>query len=147
MTRCRGEAFAPVSSEMSRGWMAGGRARTSFPCRKCFALRDSHPQMDHGIVSVRPAASHTAGATGDRVCQKPDMDTSLMKFLAVLFVCLVSIGWGRTSAVVPQAAPVRYSYPIGVPGRPLGDGFFIRHGYTVENTWYNPGYWHTGTTC
>jgi len=39
---------------------------------------------------------------------------------------------------------VTYSYPIGRPGRPLGDGFFIRHGYTVENTWYNPGYWHTG---
>jgi hypothetical protein len=26
----------------------------------------------------------------------------------------------------------------------LGDGFFIRHGDQVENTWYNPGYWHTG---
>jgi murein DD-endopeptidase MepM/ murein hydrolase activator NlpD len=26
----------------------------------------------------------------------------------------------------------------------MGEGFFIRHGYTVENTWYNPGYWHTG---
>jgi hypothetical protein len=43
---------------------------------------------------------------------------------------------------VPAAAV--YSYPIGLPGRPLGDGFFIRHGYTTENTWYNPGYWHTG---
>jgi murein DD-endopeptidase MepM/ murein hydrolase activator NlpD len=37
-----------------------------------------------------------------------------------------------------------FSYPIGVPGKPLGDGFFIRHGAQVENTWYNPGYWHTG---
>ncbi len=37
-----------------------------------------------------------------------------------------------------------WSYPIGVEGRPPGDGFFIRHGYTVENTWFNPGYWHTG---
>jgi murein DD-endopeptidase MepM/ murein hydrolase activator NlpD len=45
-------------------------------------------------------------------------------------------------AVTPAA--VAYSYPIGLPDRPLGDGFFIRHGYTVENTWYNPGYWHTG---
>jgi hypothetical protein len=26
----------------------------------------------------------------------------------------------------------------------LGDGFFVRHGDQVENTWYNPGYWHTG---
>jgi hypothetical protein len=31
-----------------------------------------------------------------------------------------------------------------MPGKPLGDGFFIRHGAQVENTWYNPGYWHTG---
>jgi hypothetical protein len=37
-----------------------------------------------------------------------------------------------------------FSYPIGTPGKPLGDGFFIRHGAEVENTWYNPGYWHTG---
>jgi murein DD-endopeptidase MepM/ murein hydrolase activator NlpD len=31
-----------------------------------------------------------------------------------------------------------------MPGKSLGDGFFIRHGDQVENTWYNPGYWHTG---
>jgi murein DD-endopeptidase MepM/ murein hydrolase activator NlpD len=31
-----------------------------------------------------------------------------------------------------------------MPGQPLGDGLFIRHGAEVENTWYNPGYWHTG---
>jgi hypothetical protein len=37
-----------------------------------------------------------------------------------------------------------FSYPIGTPGNSLGDGFFIRHGAQVENTWYNPGYWHTG---
>jgi murein DD-endopeptidase MepM/ murein hydrolase activator NlpD len=47
----------------------------------------------------------------------------------------------------PTARPpgiLEYSYPIGSPGRPPGDGFFIRHGYATENTWYNPGYWHTG---
>lgn len=37
-----------------------------------------------------------------------------------------------------------FSYPIGTPGKPLGDGFFIRHTAQAENTWYNPGYWHTG---
>jgi murein DD-endopeptidase MepM/ murein hydrolase activator NlpD len=42
------------------------------------------------------------------------------------------------------AATPLFSYPIGVPGKPLGDGFFIRDGAQVENTWYNPGYWHTG---
>ncbi len=47
----------------------------------------------------------------------------------------------------PTASPLgvlAYSYPIGSPGRSPGDGFFIRHGYTAENTWYNPGYRHTG---
>ena len=49
------------------------------------------------------------------------------------------------SPIAPSAAaPALFSYPIGTPGRPLGDGFFIRHGVQVENTWYNPGYWHTG---
>ena len=37
-----------------------------------------------------------------------------------------------------------FSYPVGLPERPLGDGLFIRHGYATENTWYNPGWWHTG---
>jgi hypothetical protein len=42
------------------------------------------------------------------------------------------------------ASTASYSYPIGTPGRPLGDGFFVRHGYAVENTWYLPDYWHAG---
>lgn len=56
-----------------------------------------------------------------------------------------------TPAAIPSATPTAMAiiepswiYPIGLPDRPPGDGFFIRHGYTVENTWYNPGYWHTG---
>lgn len=50
-----------------------------------------------------------------------------------------------TATAPPTAAAVEpaWSYPIGVEGRPPGDGFFIRHGYTVENTWFNPGFWHT----
>ena len=44
---------------------------------------------------------------------------------------------------LPAAEPA-FSYPIGVPGRALGEGFIIRHGFGTENTWYNPGYWHTG---
>ncbi|GAB4432604.1 MAG: hypothetical protein OHK0015_20330 [Chloroflexi bacterium OHK40] len=42
---------------------------------------------------------------------------------------------------MPAAA---FGYPIGLPGRVPADGFFVRHGYAAENTWYNPGYWHTG---
>jgi hypothetical protein len=33
---------------------------------------------------------------------------------------------------------------MGFPGRPLGDGLLVRHGYATENTWYNPGWLHTG---
>src|SRR5687768_11943571 len=43
-----------------------------------------------------------------------------------------------------QGALPRFSYPIAWPGELPGDGFRIRHGYATENTWYNPGYWHTG---
>ncbi|NJM05304.1 peptidoglycan DD-metalloendopeptidase family protein [Candidatus Gracilibacteria bacterium] len=39
---------------------------------------------------------------------------------------------------------VQFSYPIGWPAQTPGRGFFMRHGYAVENTWYNPNYWHTG---
>lgn len=50
-----------------------------------------------------------------------------------------------TATVVPaESLTAAWSYPIGLPERALGDGFFIRHGYITENTWYNPGYWHTG---
>ena len=42
-----------------------------------------------------------------------------------------------------QSAP-GLSFPVGFPGQALGDGFFVRHGFTVENTWYLPGFWHTG---
>lgn len=37
-----------------------------------------------------------------------------------------------------------YSYPVGMPGQALGDGFLLRHGYACENTWFAPGNWHTG---
>ena len=36
-----------------------------------------------------------------------------------------------------------WSYPMALPGRPPGDGFLIRHGFTTENTWYFPDHWHT----
>ena len=47
-----------------------------------------------------------------------------------------------TRSAAAQQAP-RFSYPVGLPGLPLGDGFIVRHGYATENTWYNPGWWHT----
>ena len=42
-------------------------------------------------------------------------------------------------AVQAQTIAPAYSYPKGLPGRPLGDGLLIRHGYATENTWFNPG--------
>jgi murein DD-endopeptidase MepM/ murein hydrolase activator NlpD len=47
-------------------------------------------------------------------------------------------------SIAAAHAPLSFSFPIGMPNKPLGDGFFIRHGAQVENTWYNPRYWHTG---
>jgi murein DD-endopeptidase MepM/ murein hydrolase activator NlpD len=69
--------------------------------------------------------------------------------LALLACALLAPGAPASAAVPtpgPQAAVAtrRVSYPIGVAGQAPGDGFFIRHGYASENTWYNPGYWHTG---
>ena len=46
-------------------------------------------------------------------------------------------------AEAQTASPV-FTYPVGLPGRVLGDGFLVRHGYATENTWYLPGYWHAG---
>ena len=46
--------------------------------------------------------------------------------------------------VQAQSTQPVFSYPVGLPERSLGDGLFIRHGYATENTWYNPGWWHTG---
>lgn len=36
-----------------------------------------------------------------------------------------------------------FGLPIGENGGLPGDGFLIRHGFQTENTWFNPGDWHT----
>jgi hypothetical protein len=41
-----------------------------------------------------------------------------------------------------QASAPAFNLPIGQPGHVLGDGFFMRHGFACENTWYNPGWLH-----
>jgi murein DD-endopeptidase MepM/ murein hydrolase activator NlpD len=48
------------------------------------------------------------------------------------------------AAAFAQADAPRFSYPVGLADRTLADGLVIRHGYATENTWYNPGWWHTG---
>lgn len=34
--------------------------------------------------------------------------------------------------------------PIGWAGQIPGDGFRIGHGFACENSWFKPGWWHTG---
>jgi hypothetical protein len=50
----------------------------------------------------------------------------------------------RFKSAAAQSAPLVFGYPVGQPGRVFGDGFLVRHGYATENTWYLPGYLHTG---
>jgi murein DD-endopeptidase MepM/ murein hydrolase activator NlpD len=62
-------------------------------------------------------------------------------------IMYVSLGAALAANVNPAAAqpvPLDFGYPVGQPGRVLGDGFLVRHGYATENTWYLPGYLHTG---
>jgi len=48
-----------------------------------------------------------------------------------------------TAQEATPSAPIAFSFPIGLPGAVAGEGFIVRHGYAVENTWYNPGWFHT----
>ena len=68
------------------------------------------------------------------------------RFTRRTFVRLMAAA-GLTPRPVParaQSAVAPFSYPLGQPGHALGDECIVRHGYAVENTWYNPGWWHTG---
>lgn len=56
----------------------------------------------------------------------------------------MSLGLSRRVQVAgSQSTGWQFTPPIGHPGEVLGDGFFMRHGFATENTWYNPGWWHT----
>ena len=52
---------------------------------------------------------------------------------------------GDTTSTTAQAAEISpLIAPIGWAGETPGDGFAIGHGFACENTWFNPGWWHTG---
>jgi len=57
-------------------------------------------------------------------------------------VAAARVGSGQRT--MAQSSGVGWSYPVALPNRVPGDGFVLRHGYATENTWYNPGWWHTG---
>jgi murein DD-endopeptidase MepM/ murein hydrolase activator NlpD len=50
----------------------------------------------------------------------------------------------RGRRALAQSDAAVFGLPIGFPERLPGDGFLVRHGYACENTWYNPGWLHTG---
>lgn len=65
----------------------------------------------------------------------------------LLFACLLLTPSSAQAATEPgekRANTSSFGYPIGLPNRVPGDGFYIRDGFAVENTWYKPRWWHTG---
>lgn len=71
------------------------------------------------------------------------MMLALLVSLGTLAI-LLQYGTRNGGVAAQERGETAFSYPIGDPGRPFGDGFFIRHGYATENTWYLPGHLHTG---
>ena len=72
------------------------------------------------------------------------MSPPLITRRSVLRVTIGAALAARARPALAQPSAPAFAYPIGLPGRVLGDGFVVRHGYATENTWYNPGWWHTG---
>ncbi len=70
------------------------------------------------------------------------MDRRLTRRVTVGIGGLAIAGLPRLTAA--QADGEGFGFPIGLPGRVPGDGFVVRHGYATENTWYIPGWWHSG---
>jgi murein DD-endopeptidase MepM/ murein hydrolase activator NlpD len=67
---------------------------------------------------------------------------STRRAFAFILAAAPAIMWARP--VAARSGSPAFGYPVGRAGQALGDGFLIRHGYATENTWYNPGWWHTG---
>jgi hypothetical protein len=72
------------------------------------------------------------------------MDATRLSRRTVVGAAAAAVLGARLGRARAQGSAVSFSYPIGMPGQVLGDGFFMRHGYACENTWYNPGWLHTG---
>ena len=93
---------------------------------------------------VEQSSSRGDGASGS-TARPLDSSTALLSRRSLLQgATAAALGASlRRLPAKAQGANPAYSYPMALPGRPLGDGFLIRHGYATENTWYNPGWWHT----
>jgi murein DD-endopeptidase MepM/ murein hydrolase activator NlpD len=56
-------------------------------------------------------------------------------------VAAIALAGGHRASA--QTTRQELSYPIRTEDGLPGDSFIIRHGFACENTWYNPGFWHT----
>jgi len=99
-------------------------------------------------VTTSPTSAPTQTSTAIVVAQAtataPRPTTAPSRTAAVPTTTTAPSATPTATSEPASALSATWSYPIGLPDRAPGDGFFIRHGYITENTWYNPGYWHTG---
>ena len=95
---------------------------------------------------VEPAASRNSPPPTHTRVPSPVVELPTVTTAVVASQPAVATSLATALPLPTAAKPLTrlFSYPIGLSGKPLGDGFFVRHGAVVENTWYNPGYWHTG---
>lgn len=112
----------------------------------CSASNTAQITPTSAAVSV---ASAEATSLPSRVAVAPAIATAALTATATAAPTATTTATATSTATAPTAtaapaAVAAWSYPIGRTGQPLGDGFFMRHGYTVENTWFSPGNWHTG---
>jgi hypothetical protein len=70
----------------------------------------------------------------------------MMQHRAISRRSAIAVAAGLVAAAGSPAlsAASGVSLPVRLPERAPGEGLVIRHGYCTENTWYNPGWWHTG---
>ena len=73
------------------------------------------------------------------------MPTTISRRTLLTGTALAALGWraARARQGTPPLDGQRWSLPIRDPGGIPGDGFVIRHGFASENTWFNPGWYHT----
>lgn len=69
---------------------------------------------------------------------------SLLQAVAGAGVLSTGLRTHDTATATQSSTDVPMTPPIGWDGETPGDGFEIGHGFACENTWFNPGWWHTG---
>jgi hypothetical protein len=52
----------------------------------------------------------------------------MRRSLLILLLILSSLAWPASNAAAQPTSAPAFIYPMGTPGQPFGDGFYIRHG-------------------